>query len=978
MNSIYSNIELVINIEPKNSTNNTANYKKLANWNNSANGNVTTTGLNGSASAYNIYDMAGQVYQWTDSCPFSKLPSPSSSLFKSGLSNKDNNLKILRGGSFADNDHNNLSKTQNKHFDIFSMLDYGCIGFRVANNESSSTANPLDPSSIYTTISNIENEPDNCEYGLDSKLGQVNYTYNIQNQLVTNTEYCDYLNSIDPSGSKKYHIYDERMDTSSVGGIIYDNCNDIGYKYSIKNNFADKPVTFIKWIMAAQYCNWLTNDKSSDILSITSGSYDTASLYNNPISISGCYRQDTAKYFLPSENEWYKAAYYDSSINKYWTYGTKSDEPPSAVICDSNGDVISSEYQSSSEQTIPLLLTGNDIVDGFINKRDIKYFIENSIDSNWYNKYNSSLAKNYCPSVSLEELSTGSSGNYIFPIKAKISNLNIGQKYFYGFSSQGSNWPSKIEPFSGSFTASSDTFYVNAVLKLKPNDIYETVIFNTNLDYNNLEQDELRIYKDINIYNNLNLNISTDYCPDCSDSIRISADQNSLPTISQLDKTSIIFQSPSSENIINISGGLCDQYVPLIMNVTDPQPGKVYSFVLSSNTSGVIFMPNSGRVSFGGGSGNPNRITSLFALNDNSNAIAKVQLSRIDIPYSISNYIAVRCLENCDNAYQNYANYNNRSIWGYCASDCPGKAPELRRFASVTRVGTNGGPSSYGTYDQDGNILELCYVPNSVSESGYVYRGGSFNSTIIGKYARFSFDSDTNNNYDDFIGFRVGSYTNPYNFSGMIPITDIGSPPTGNHSDSDTGYGSVNYSYQIGIYPVNNGEYTQFLNSTATTGYNGNANQSSQVIPFVYHPYMSGCYGGIDRSGSGTLASPYVFTTQNNMLYKPVRFINRKMACRYINWLHNNKQSGWKYQQSGVYQFDNNSSSFNTSISGYLRSDCALYFIPDENEWYKAAYYAGTNSNNTSSNYWTYATQSNALPGWVTATSTGHGIIPNI
>jgi len=978
MNNIYSNIELVINIEPKNSSTTTANYKKLANWNNSINGNVTVTGSNGDSSAYSIYDMAGQLYQWTDSCPFSELPPSTSSLFKSGLSQKNNNLKILRGGCFADTDPANLSKEHSKHFDIFSMLDYGCIGFRVANNESSNTAKPLNSNSIYTTISDTGNTPDNCEYGLDSKLGQVNYLYNIQDQLVTNTEYCNYLNIIDPSGSKKYQIYDERMNESPVGGIAFNSCNDVGFLYSVKNNFGNKPVTFIKWIMAAQYCNWLTNDQQSDILSITSGSYDIASLYTNPITVSGCYRQDTAKYFLPSENEWYKAAYYDVLNNKYWKYGNKSDEDPTAVICDLTGNVISSEYQASVEQTIPLIITGNDIINSFINKKDMKYLIENSIDANSYNKYNYALSQNYCPSVQLENLENSSSGNYIFPIKAKISNLNIGQKYFYGFSSEGSNWPSRIEPLSGSFIASSDNYYLNAILKFKPNDIYGTIIFNTNLDYNHLEQDELRIYKDIDIYNTLNLDISTDYCPDCNDSLRISLDQNLLPTISQLDKAGIAFQSPLSQNIINISGGLCDQYVPLVMNVTDPQPGKIYSFTLSSSTEDVIFMPNSGRVSFGGASGSPNRITSLLALNNNSNAIAKVTLSRIDIPYSVSNYVAVRCAESCDNAYQNYANYNNRSIWGYCSSDCPGKPPELRRFASVTRVGTNGGPSSYGTYDQDGNILEVCYITNSISQSsGYIYRGGSFNSTIIGKYARFSFDTDTNNQYDDYIGFRVGSYTNPYNFSGMIPITDIGSPPTGNNSDPDTGYGSVNYSYQIGIYPVNNSEYTQFLNSTATTGIDGQSNTSPTVVEWVYHPYMSGCYGGINRSGSGTIANPYVFTEQTNMLYKPVRFINRKMACRYINWLHNNKQNGWKYQQSGVYQFDNNGSSFDSSVSGWLRSNCALYFIPDENEWYKAAYYAGTNSNNTTANYWTYATQSNSLPGWVTATSTGHGIILN-
>jgi formylglycine-generating enzyme required for sulfatase activity len=48
----------------------------------------------------------------------------------------------------------------------------------------------------------------------------------------------------------------------------------------------------------------------------------------------------------------------------------------------------------------------------------------------------------------------------------------------------------------------------------------------------------------------------------------------------------------------------------------------------------------------------------------------------------------------------------------------------------------------------------------------------------------------------------------------------------------------------------------------------------------------------------------------------------------------------------------------------------ARFFIPSENQWYKAAYYKGGSTN---VGYWKYGTQSNALPGTVTANSTGDG-----
>jgi formylglycine-generating enzyme required for sulfatase activity len=48
------------------------------------------------------------------------------------------------------------------------------------------------------------------------------------------------------------------------------------------------------------------------------------------------YRHKDAKYFLPSEDEWYKAAYYDpnkggAGVGGYWDYATGSDSAPTAV-----------------------------------------------------------------------------------------------------------------------------------------------------------------------------------------------------------------------------------------------------------------------------------------------------------------------------------------------------------------------------------------------------------------------------------------------------------------------------------------------------------------------------------------------------------------------------------------------------------------------------------------------------------------------
>jgi formylglycine-generating enzyme required for sulfatase activity len=48
----------------------------------------------------------------------------------------------------------------------------------------------------------------------------------------------------------------------------------------------------------------------------------------------------------------------------------------------------------------------------------------------------------------------------------------------------------------------------------------------------------------------------------------------------------------------------------------------------------------------------------------------------------------------------------------------------------------------------------------------------------------------------------------------------------------------------------------------------------------------------------------------------------------------------------------------------------ARFFIPSENQWYKAAYYKGGSTN---AGYWAYATKSDSVPTAVTATPTGDG-----
>jgi hypothetical protein len=95
------------------------------------------------------------------------------------------------------------------------------------------------------------------------------------------------------------------------------------------------PANGIDWRTSAMYCNWLTNDKRSDRAAFMSGAYDVSTFGYPP---SGTFsdqvtRSPTAKYWIPSLDEWQKAAHYDPNKNgpgqgNYWLTPVTSDSFP--------------------------------------------------------------------------------------------------------------------------------------------------------------------------------------------------------------------------------------------------------------------------------------------------------------------------------------------------------------------------------------------------------------------------------------------------------------------------------------------------------------------------------------------------------------------------------------------------------------------------------------------------------------------------
>jgi sulfatase modifying factor 1 len=148
--------------------------------------------------------------------------------------------------------------------------------------------------------------------------GAVAYDFKIQDSEVTNAQYVAFLNSVDPNGTNPNGVFNTNMGTNARGGIVNTGTTP-GSIYSAKVGFEQRPVNFVSWNDAARFVNWIQTGGTST----ETGTYDLAGA--TPTD-----RLPGARFWLPSQDEWYKAAYYNPATTSYNLYATGTNVNPSA------------------------------------------------------------------------------------------------------------------------------------------------------------------------------------------------------------------------------------------------------------------------------------------------------------------------------------------------------------------------------------------------------------------------------------------------------------------------------------------------------------------------------------------------------------------------------------------------------------------------------------------------------------------------
>jgi len=175
----------------------------------------------------------------------------------------------------------------------------------------------------FVTIGNPGNSGDTRDAANPYGCGLVDYTYQIGKYEITNGQWDAFVSSAGAPTGNPIDAYDDSA-------------------YWTGTNI---PTTEVSWYEALQFFNYLTSGDKSQ------GAYQFSGDNTNPGDFLGIDRDSAVStygiiYVLPTEDEWYKAAYYTGS--GYSTYANGTDTAPIAGVDTNYDDAIGQPWDVGS------------------------------------------------------------------------------------------------------------------------------------------------------------------------------------------------------------------------------------------------------------------------------------------------------------------------------------------------------------------------------------------------------------------------------------------------------------------------------------------------------------------------------------------------------------------------------------------------------------------------------------------------------
>jgi len=177
--------------------------------------------------------------------------------------------------------------------------------------------------------------------------GAVTTDFWIGKNKVTIGQYTEFLNAVAKTNNRG--LYNANMNTDqrirgieqtgTDGAFVYTVVGPNGTNPAGATSPANRPITFVSWFDSARFANWMANGKPTGAAGTTTtdnGAYNLGAATTGTAPALNTTNPNTGAaptFSIPTENQWYKAAYYSpvkvaGSTPGYFLYGTQNDTAP--------------------------------------------------------------------------------------------------------------------------------------------------------------------------------------------------------------------------------------------------------------------------------------------------------------------------------------------------------------------------------------------------------------------------------------------------------------------------------------------------------------------------------------------------------------------------------------------------------------------------------------------------------------------------
>ena len=176
----------------------------------------------------------------------------------------------------------------------------------------------------FVTVTNAGNLPDS------NGKGAVHYDFCIGRHEINNHQYAAFLNSV--AVEDRFSLYNTNSATDPQAGIFRTGMAG-DHRYEVKPGFGHRPVVLVDFYDVLRFCNWLHHGQPAGPQDATTTEDGAYTLTPATLAAENILRNPGANFWLPSDDEWYKAAYHQpletgGEFGDYWPFPTRSLDVP--------------------------------------------------------------------------------------------------------------------------------------------------------------------------------------------------------------------------------------------------------------------------------------------------------------------------------------------------------------------------------------------------------------------------------------------------------------------------------------------------------------------------------------------------------------------------------------------------------------------------------------------------------------------------